>query len=82
MLALRQAPFLSLLVWLSTFVAVRADDDDDDEDDEARPASCDPSPRVTARAVDQPGVAVGVGRGLDGLILRLSRRRKIFPMFG
>ena len=75
MLALRQAPFLSLLVWLSTFVAVRADDDDDDEDDEARPASCDPSPRVTARAGGRrhvhPHLVRGHGRRrhvlLDGL---------------
>ena len=75
MLALMQAPFLSLLVWLSTVVAVRADDDDDDEDDEARPASCDPSPRVTARAGGHrhvhPHLVRGHGRRrhvlLDGL---------------
>ena len=35
MLAAPRSAVLSLLVWLTSFVAIRADDDDDDEDDEA-----------------------------------------------
>ncbi|KAK7254135.1 hypothetical protein SO694_00008366 [Aureococcus anophagefferens] len=34
MLAAPRSTVLSLLVWLTSFVAIRADDDDDDEDDE------------------------------------------------
>lgn len=36
MLAAPRSTVLSLLVWLTSFVAIRADDDDDDEDDEVR----------------------------------------------
>ena len=49
MLAAPRSTVLSLLVWLTSFVAIRADDDDDDEDDEVRAPP--PSPQSLRGAV-------------------------------